>query len=146
MHNASVFSAISVTGLQLYKFGKTSSIPFPSEGFEPTTPYDILLENKKSGAHTLLLLDLHPNQDRYMTVNQAIEYLLKIESKQKKGVFTEDTLVVGCARLGSDDQKIISGKARKVKQADFGKPLHCLIVPGKMHFIEEETLHFWELE
>jgi len=23
---------------------------------------------------------------------------------------------------------------------DFGKPPHCLIVPGKMHFLEEEFL------
>lgn len=146
IHSSSVFSGIAVTGLQLYKFGKTSSIPFPAKGFEPTTPYDVLVENKKQGLHTLLLLDLHPTEDRYMTVNQAIEYLLKIESERKLGVFTDDTLVIGCARLGSDDQTIITGKVSKVKNAEFGKPLHCLIIPGKMHFVEEEALHFWELE
>lgn len=145
IHSSSVFSGIAVTGLQLYKFGKTSSIPFPAKGFEPNTPYDVLVENQKQGLHTLLLLDLHPTEKKYMSVNQAIEYLLKIEADKKQGIFTEDTLIVGCGRLGSDEQTIISGKAGKLKDAEFGEPLHCLIIPGKLHFVEEEALRFWEL-
>lgn len=145
IHSSSVFSGIAVTGLQLYKFGKTSSIPFPAKGFEPTTPYDVLAENQKQGLHTLLLLDLHPTEKKYMSVNQAIEYLFKIESEKKLNIFTDDTLIVGCARLGSDDQTIIAGKASKLKDVDFGEPLHCLIIPGKLHFVEEGALRFWEL-
>ncbi len=144
VHNASIFSAVSVSGLQLYKFGKTTSIPFPAKGFEPATPYDVIKENKKQGLHTIVLLDLDPKSNKFMTIKQAIDYLLNIESKKRQNVFTENTLVVGCARLGSDKPIVKVGKAKQISEQEFGKPLHCLIVPGKLHFIEEKALHFWE--
>lgn len=137
--NASVLTAVSLTGLQLYKFGKTTSIPFPEKNFEPETPYDAIKENK--GLHTLILLDLRPGEKRFMTVNQAIEYLLKIEGKRKEKVFTEETLCIGCARLGCADAVIKTGTAKQLLNQDFGKPPHCLIIPGKMHFVEEEIVN-----
>src|SRR3989338_2358035 len=39
IHNASILTAIGVTGLQLYKFGKTTSIPLENENIE--APYDV---------------------------------------------------------------------------------------------------------
>jgi diphthamide biosynthesis methyltransferase len=29
-----------------------------------------------------------------------------------------------------------------IKKEDFGKPPHCLIIPGKLHFMEEEALTY----
>ena len=75
-----------------------------------------------------------------MTVNKAIEVLLNIEAKRKENIFTEDTLCVGCARIGADDQIIKAGKAKDLLEADFGAPVHCLVVPSKLHFVEEEAL------
>ncbi len=75
-----------------------------------------------------------------MTVNDSIEILLKIEKREKRGVFSEDSLCIGCARLGSDDFMVKVGKAKELMGFDFGKPPHCLIIPGKMHFMEEEVL------
>jgi len=140
IHNASIISAVGVTGLQIYKFGKTTSIPFPEKGFEPETPYDVLKENQKIGLHTLLLLDLRPKENRFMKVNDAINNLLKIEMRRNEKVFTKDTLCIGCAKIGSLDQKIKAGKASELLKFDFGSGLHCLIVPGKMHFAEEEAI------
>lgn len=143
VHNASVVSAIGATGLQVYKFGKVTSIPFPEKGHGAETPYNVLAENREAGAHTLLLLDLRPQENRFMTVNEAIEHLLKLELKLGKKVFTRDTLCIGVARLGAKDQQIVAGKAKDLLQADFGKPVHCLVVPGKLHFMEEEALAAW---
>jgi diphthine synthase len=143
IHSAGIFSGISATGLQLYKFGKTTSIPFPTDKWKPETPYDILKENRKNDTHTLVLLDLSPKDNHFMTVNEAIQYLLDIEAKRKENVFTENTFCVGCARLGSAGQTIISGKAKSLLAADFGAPLHCLIVPAKLHFIEETAINSW---
>ncbi len=144
IHGAGIFSGISETGLQLYKFGKTTSIPFPTEKWKPETPYDILKENRARDAHTLLLLDLSPKEDRFMTVNDAIKYLLEIEAKRKEKFFTDDTFCIGCARLGSDSPTIISGTAKQLVREDFGAPLHCLIVPGKLHFAEEKAISLWQ--
>ncbi|MFO8016541.1 MAG: diphthine synthase, partial [Candidatus Woesearchaeota archaeon] len=59
IHNASVLNAVGITGLQLYKFGKTASMPFP-HNVRSQTPYDILKVNMKNNMHTLMLLDLEP--------------------------------------------------------------------------------------
>lgn len=140
IHNASVFSAVGVTGLQLYKFGRTTSIPFQEENWHPETPYDVIKENRKKGLHTLLLLDLRPDEKKFMSVNDAIEYLLKVEDKRKENVFPKSMLCVGCARLGSPKPCIKAGKAFELLKEDFGKPVHCLIVPGKLHFVEKDAL------
>lgn len=145
IHNSSVFSAVGVTGLQLYKFGRTTSIPFKEENWHPETPYDAIKENKKNGLHTLILLDLRPDKKKFMTVNQAIEYLLSIEDKRKEKVFSKELFCVGCARLGSSKPCIKAGNAEKLLKEDFGKPMHCLIVPGKLHFAEEEALELFKV-
>lgn len=141
VHNASVLTAVGVTGLELYKFGKTTSMPYPEKSFNPTTAYDVIKQNQEYGLHTLVLLDIKP--DRNMTVNEVIEILWKIEAEKKGEVFTKNTMVLGCARLGGDF-KIKYGKAREVIKKNFGNPLHCLIVPGKLHFVEEEALEQWK--
>ena len=84
VNNAAILTAVGITGLQLYKFGKTTSIPYPEENFEPETAYDVIKENKD--LHTLCLLDIKPPE--YMTVNEAIQILLDIEDKRKEKVFT----------------------------------------------------------
>src|SRR3989344_5287994 len=76
IHNASVLTAVGITGLQLYKFGKVTSIPFLEDHPNLETPYNVLKENQQQGLHTLFLLDLKPDQQKFMTVNQALEILL----------------------------------------------------------------------
>ncbi|MGV8141426.1 MAG: diphthine synthase [Candidatus Woesearchaeota archaeon] len=144
IHNASIINAIGIVGLELYKYGKITSIPFSTESFMPETPYDVIKMNRMEGLHALVLLDLRPDEQRYMTINEAIKYLLHIEHNRRENIFTEDTLCIGCARVGSNDFKIKVGKAKDLLHEDFGRPLHCLIIPGAMHFIEEEALKQWE--
>ena len=142
IHNSSIISAVGVTGLQIYKFGKTTSIPLENEDVE--TPYDVLEGNLSLGLHTLFLLDLNPEEVKFLTINDAIRYLLKIEIKKNKKIFTEKTICIGCARLGSENQIIKYGAAKDLLKFNFGKPIHCLIVPGKLHFMEEEGLHLFK--
>ncbi|MBI4147078.1 diphthine synthase [Candidatus Woesearchaeota archaeon] len=141
VHNASILTAVGITGLQLYKFGRVTSIPFIEDHPQLETPYNVLKENQKQGLHTLFLLDLKPEQNKFMTVNQALEILEKIESRKKENLVKKDTLVIGCARLGSEDAMIKAGPLEKVKKQEFGKAPHGVIFPGKMHFIETEFLN-----
>jgi len=142
IHNASIMTAIGITGLQLYKFGKTTSIPMDNKNVQ--TPYNVLKENLSLGMHTLFLFDLNPAENKFMSANDAIKYLLRVESEKKEKLFTEKTLCIGCARIGSKNQIIKAGTAKELLSFDFGKPVHCLIVPGKMHFMEEEALEMWK--
>ncbi|MDD5254140.1 MAG: diphthine synthase [Candidatus Nanoarchaeia archaeon] len=134
IHGSSVFTAIAETGLFLYNFGKTTSIPFNNKNVYE--PYNVIKSNKPF--HTLLLLDL--KDGKYMNAHEAIEYLLRVEKEKKEKVFTENTLCVVCSALGSDNSEIIAGKAEQLLNKRFTKKPQCLIVPGKMHFHEEEFL------
>jgi len=58
VHNASIITAVGVVGLELYKFGKTTSIVFPQEDWDVQSHYDALKENQTLGLHTLFLLDI----------------------------------------------------------------------------------------
>ena len=141
IHGSSIFSAApGLSGLQGYKFGKTTTVPFPDEGFFPHSPYDAIKLNSDNGLHTLVLLDIQAHRDRYMTVNEAIDYLRRIESERNEGVFSDDRIVVGIAHAGSDEPIVYGGKVCDVLEHDFGGPLHCMIVPGDLHFMDAEAL------
>jgi len=47
---------------------------------------------------------------------------------------------VGVARLGSRDQQVMSAKAGRLVELDFGAVPHSLVFPGKLHFMEVEAL------
>jgi diphthine synthase len=141
IHGASVVSAVrGISGLQNYKFGKTVTIPFSEEGFVSETPYNVILENKKMGLHTMCYLDIKSEEQRYLTVNEALQTLLELEKQKKEQVATSMTLVIGVARAGSPEPVVKAGYIEEVVTFDFGAPPHTLIFPGKLHFMEAEAL------
>lgn len=146
IHNASIMTAIGLSGLQLYKFGKTVTVPYPEVNFKPEIYYEVLRQNKILGLHTLLLLDLKPKENRFMTVKEAIELLLEIETRKQFQTFTPDTMCIGVARLGSKNKKIAYGTAKQLMEVDFGEKPHSLIVPGELHFMEEEALDMYKVK
>ena len=136
INNASIVSAVGITGLEVYKFGKITSIPFDNENVK--APYKVMQNNLKNNLHTLFLLDLDPEKNKFLTIKEAIDYLIK------QGM-PKDQLCIACARIGSEDFLIKKGKAEKLIKEDFGNPPYCLIVPTKLHFIEEEALEQWKI-
>ena len=140
IHGSSILTAVAETGLSIYNFGKTVTMPLPHEGEPPASPYRVLRENLERGLHTLLLMDLDVEKGRYLTVNEAMRQLLEAEGNACKGVFTEETLALCAARLGSGSATIKGGRVKNLLDLDFGPPPHILIVPGRLHFVEEEAL------
>lgn len=140
VHNSSILSAIGETGLHIYKFGATATVPFPEKtgGKLPESVYDVIKLNKRSGLHTLLLLDIASG--RCMTANEAMKILLEVENKRREDVFTDNTETVVFARAGSKDSLIVFGKVGELKEKNFGKPPIVLIVPGLLHFTEKDYL------
>lgn len=119
IHNASIFDAVAETGLQIYKFGKTTSIPdFEAESFT-----EVIKENLSIGAHSLILVDIG------IGFENALERLKNVDI---------DKLVV-CSALGMHDSRIYYGTLKELETKKVKKPF-CFIVPGKLHFIEEEVL------
>ncbi|MBN1274874.1 diphthine synthase [Candidatus Woesearchaeota archaeon] len=161
IHNASIMSAIGVVGLELYKYGKTTSIVFPDENWLPDAPYHAIKRNQEAGMHTLCLLDIKvaepskedllkgidkPQPPRFMTVQQGLDVLKQLEEKHGLGVIGDDTIIVGVARLGgvNDIPLVRSGTIKQLMDVDFGEPMHSIIIPSpELHHVEEEMVEQW---
>jgi len=133
IHSASIFPAVCETGLQIYSFGRLTSIPKFSDNFKPEDFYDVFSENFKRNLHTLFLLDLK------VPVQEAVKILLEISNNRRDSLFTEKTQCIAVSKFSSDSQKIIFAPAEEIMRHDFPAP-SCLIVPGKLHFIELDAL------
>jgi len=175
VHNASIMNAIACTGLQLYNFGETVSIPFWTDNWKPDSFYQKILKNRASGYHTLCLLDIKVKEQseenlirgrkifeppRFMTTQQAAQQLLEIV-QNKHGADAEgdspaaaaapacpplqaDSTVVGVARVGTDTQQIVTCSLEAAAtRHDLGAPLHSLVIPGELHYLENDALDIW---
>uniref|UniRef100_A0A182NCV3 diphthine methyl ester synthase n=1 Tax=Anopheles dirus TaxID=7168 RepID=A0A182NCV3_9DIPT len=171
VHNASIMNAVGCCGLQLYHFGETVSIPYWDDNWKPDSFYDKIAANLKHGLHTLCLLDIKVKEPtleslmkkkreymppRFMSVSEAAGQLLEIVSKksaddgneEEQHKLSENSLLVGLARVGHESQQIVACSLRDMKNVDLGPPLHSLIIPnGRLHPLETEFLQqFAELD
>ncbi|XP_022253632.1 diphthine methyl ester synthase-like isoform X3 [Limulus polyphemus] len=162
IHNASIMNAVGCCGLQLYSFGETVSIVFWTDDWKPDSFYDKILANTTRGLHTHCLLDIKVKEQsienlmrgkkiyeppRYMSAAQAARQLLEIiQKKRVEGcedtelAYTEKSVCVGLARVGSDDQRIVATTLQKMTTTDLGPPLHSLVIAGHLHPLEVEML------
>ena len=161
IHNTSVMGAAASCGLQLYQYGYTVSIPLFEGTWRPDSFYDRIKYNRAGGMHTLCLLDIKVKEPdyskhtggklvflppRFMTVNQAVEQLLEVETNRKEGVCKPEDYGVGMARLGQPDQCIVYGTLEQLRTVNFGAPLHCFALVGDAHPLELEVLKFFEVK
>jgi len=146
LHAPSIFDTLGLIGLSLYKFGKIGSIPLPRPGFKPRSFFDTLVQNAKAGAHTLYLLDLDPENRRYMDIPNALDTLLSIAKTRRSRILNKNSLAIGLARLCWHNQFIKAGPVSELMELDWGDPPYCLIIPGKLDFKEKEFLQKFLLE
>lgn len=137
VHCSSILSAaVSASGLQVYSFGKLVTVPKWSGNYKPASFFDTVAQNLDRGLHTLLLLDIG------LDAKAALGQLLKASS----GRITEKTEVFMGSRIGNwaaqGHQKLSFGPISKLLQADLGELPSVIIVPGKLHFMEQEALRW----
>jgi diphthine synthase len=132
-------AALGYLGLMHYRSGRTVSLPLPAPGFEPTSPLEQIAGNRSRGLHTLLLLDLKPDEGRFLTADRALALL---RERDPDGT----TLPVGssvavAARVGRDDADGWFGPLETLAAVDFGPPMHVVVVPAaELHFEEEAAI------
>ena len=135
IYNASIFDAISETGLQLYKFGKITSMPKwkEKENFTPNSFLDIVIENRRIDAHTLILVDIG------LSFYDAIDQLEESMKEKKIKIYK----LIVCSNLGTKKSAIFYGKIEDMKEDKIKSklnPPYCFIIPSSLHFLEEEFL------
>jgi len=140
IHGVSIQGAAAgALGLQAYKFGRTTTVPFPAPGHEVTSPLDAILENRRAGLHTLVLLDLRED-GAFLDPKAALESLLAMARSKRTRRFGRNTMVSVLSRVGSPDVRIATDRVSRLLARDLGPPLHCLVVPGRLHFLEKDAL------
>ena len=162
VHNASIINAVGASGMQVYRFGETVSIPFFTEKWRPYSFYDKIKINRNMGLHTLVLLDIkvkEPTEEslakgkpvylppRYMTVNVAAEQLLEAESVKGEKAYSPKTKCIAIARVGAESQQIVAGSLEEMTKLDVGGPLHSMVLCAEeLHPIEKEMYDFYSIK
>ncbi len=125
-------AASSLTGLQNYRFGKATTLPFKeTHGGVPDSVIETIEANQDRGLHTLVYLDIDGENERFMTGSEATALLAEPLGEQI-GV------VVGQA--GSDSPTVRADYLDTLATDSFGPPLQLLIIPGELHPIEADAL------
>ncbi len=125
-------AASSLTGLQNYRFGKATTLPFAeTHGGVPDSVVASIDANSRRGLHTLVYLDIDGADDRYMTGAEAAALLADAAG---------DRLGVVVARAGSDDPVVRADALSTLADGSFGPPLHLLVLPGDLHPLERDAL------
>ncbi|MEF8778981.1 MAG: diphthine synthase [Natronomonas sp.] len=135
-------AAASLTGLQNYRFGKATTLPFPyAHGGEgvPGSVLETIEDNRSRGLHTLVYLDIKvgigpggpdPDHEEYMTA----EYAAALLSEEL------DAVGVALARAGGPDPVVAADRLSALADRAFGDPLHLLVIPGDLHVVEHDAL------
>lgn len=134
IYNASIFDAVAETGLQLYKFGKVASMPTWQKSFEPDSFMEIVQQNMSQQAHSLILVDIG------LSFQKALKQL-KI-SAEKRNIPLKKFVV--CQSMGTKERKILYRTVEEFNSYEGIKSPYCIILPSKMHFVEEEVLKQFE--
>ncbi len=141
IHASSIYSAApGLLGLQHYKFGRTTTLVRPENNWMPTSPFDAVGENHALGLHTLVLLDIKADESYFMSANEGLALLSKLAEMTGNTWFGPETEVGVVARAGGDSQTV-TGPLSALLEAEFGAPLHCIVIPGTLQVVEQEA---WE--
>ncbi|SEO89903.1 diphthine synthase [Halorientalis persicus] len=127
-------AASSLTGLQNYRFGKATTLPFErAHGGSgvPDSVVETVDDNADRGLHTLVYLDIKAADDDYMTADTAAD-LLAAEY--------DDRLAVAVCQAGSADPTVVADALDALTDREFGPPLHLLVLPGDLHLLERDAL------
>ncbi|VVC00475.1 Diphthine synthase [uncultured archaeon] len=141
-HAASILSAaIGESGLQAYKFGKIVTLAYWRENYKPMAAYDVIAENLSRGLHTLLLLDIDEKLGP-MKPGAAAKLLLEMEKTGKKGILLPSTKLVLLQGVGWPSPLRAYASIDEMQgRPGAGSPGPAvLIVPSKLHFLEQEFL------
>jgi diphthine synthase len=132
-------AASGLTGLQNYRFGKATTLPFPyAHGVDglPASVTGTIDANRADGLHTVVYLDIkvgyeRVEDDEYMTADVGADLLADVYP---------DLVGVVVARAGSPDPVVTAGTMTELADRSFGEPLHLLVIPGECHLLEADAL------
>ena len=135
----SIFAYKGYAGLYEYKFGRTISIVYPEANFKPTSFYKTLVDNISIGAHTMCLLDIKTDQNRFMTIQEAGNILDEIDQKEKN--LLKDRYCIALCGMGGSKQEIFSFKFCNYNTIKIDQFPQTLIICGDVNEVERDGIN-----
>ena len=138
--------AVSLSGLQSYRFGRQVTVPFSAGDYLPTSPLEMICVNKETGLHTLVLLDLDPTgmgveTPRPMMPSEAVALLERMSERTENGSTALDLPImewdgVLLSDLGTEEERVVSGTLKELSEISTGY-VHAFILPAEFSGMEE---------
>jgi diphthine synthase len=125
VHAPSIFTSIAETGLNVYKFGRTVTLP---KDMVPESIGTYIEKNDSIGLHSLVLLDI--NYD----AGEAAEKLVEIDQD------LEDREIVVLERANNENQEVSVMALKELSNTSLGETPHSIIIIGDTSHKEEEFL------
>ena len=110
-------------------------MPTWKKNYEPDSFMDIVQENQSMKAHSLILCDIG------LDFKDALKQLE--ESAKRKNISMKKIVV--CQALGTKLKKIRYGNVKDFEKEHFKNPF-SIIIPSKLHFLEQEVLKDFEIQ
>ena len=138
--------AVSLSGLQSYRFGRQVTIPFSDGDYLPTSPIEMICINKETGLHTLVLLDLDPtgmgvDTPRPMMPSEAVSLLERMGERTESGSTVLDLPIrewggMLLSDLGTEEERVVSGTLGELSGIGMGY-VHAFVLPAEFSGMEE---------
>lgn len=142
VHAASgITSLVGESGLQIYKVGKL--VTMMEEKQSAISVYTTIFNNLNLNCHTIILTEYRRDENEYvffLKPNDVFSRLLETEKDIKYEFVSEESFLIVLSRIGTESQRIVSGKIKSLIGIDYGKGPHAIIFPSKLHFTEEDAL------
>jgi len=134
-------TALSMSGLMVYKMGKIATVVYPKDGIVYEYAYDVIKANDSLNLHTLLLLEYDGEKGIAMRASEAIEILKSIEEIKREGVVRDDRLVSVVASLGYPDFIVCVGELKRILMLKVEVvPQTLVFASPRLHPIEVEMM------
>jgi len=128
-HAPSIFTSIAETGLNVYKFGRTVTLP---ENGEPSSIIEHIEKNDSIGLHTLVLLDINYN------ASDAAKKLVKMDES------LAERKVMVLERANLDSMSVNAMSLKEVSEKQLGDTPHSIIFVGETSHKEDEFLEHYD--
>jgi diphthine synthase len=105
--------------------------------------YSTIFSNLNMNCHTIILTEYRQEEDGsefFLKPNYVMSKLLEVEGDIKYDIISEDSYLIVVSRIGTNDQRIVSGKIKSLIDLEYERGPHSIIFPAKFHFTEEEAI------
>lgn len=138
VHGSSVLCAVAgELGLHSYNFGRV--VTMTREPLQYSA-YHTVFRNLLQGLHSTILLEWDESHNFFLSPKQAVQSLLDAERDIKYGALGAMTMLLIVSRIGTEATAVRICNLEDVGTLAIGEPPYVLVVPGRLHFTERETL------